>query len=394
MIRTNFSTSCKPRRGASVLRVCVTSTAIMAGLATMSQASTVRIALGLPETFGAYDPLVTFAETLEREAGLSPRVFAMSLLSLGETPGGVRDGIADIGFVVFPYFPAEYSELNLIANLTMLATTGDVTEVPGAVMVGASMEYTLLNCPECITQLAGQNQVYLGGMSTGPYTLMCTQPVSTVEDMAGRRFRAGAANFARWAEYLGGTTVSVTGNEIYSAMGQGTVDCTMNSVADLLGNRYIDVTTSLTLGAPGGVFAGLGAANVNISVWRGFTDEQRAVALRAAAQMAADGVVNFHEDDLIALEAARAGGLEILDASPELVAATEAFLEQDIGVIVQQFTDSYGVQNAGEKVEQFRALVERWTELTRDIGADAEALGQVYWNEVLSKVDPATYGLN
>lgn len=378
----------------SALRLGVASAVITVGLATAVHATNVRIALGLPEIWGAYQPLVNFADTLNHDADMTARVFALSLLSLGETPGGVRDGIADIGFVVFPYFPAEYSELNLIANLTMLATTGDVTEVPGAVMAGASMEYTLLHCPECISQLASQNQVYLGGMSTGPYTLMCTQPVTSVADLAGRRFRAGAANFARWAEHFGGTTVSVTGNEIYTAMGQGTVDCTMNAVGDLLGNRYIDVTRALTLGAPGGVFAGIGAANVNRGVWQSFSDEQRAVALRAAAQLAADGVVSFHEDDMESLAAAREQGIEIIEAPAEMLEATEAFLEEDIAIIIEQFTASYGVANAEEKVAQFRELVDRWTELSRDIGTDADALADVYWSEIHSKVDPATYGLN
>ena len=368
----------------------------MAALCTASagHAQSLRIALGLPEIWGAYDPLVSFAETLKSEAGLDAEVFALSLLSLAETPAGVRDGVADMGLVVFPYFPAEYSEVNLIANLSMLATTGKQVEVPGAAMLGASMEYTMLDCADCQAELSDQNQVFIAGMSTGPYALMCTEPLASIEEVAGRRFRAGAANFARWAEEFGGSTVSVTGNEIYTAMSQGTVDCTMNSVGDLLGNRYIDVTKAVTLGAPGGVFAGVGAANVNRDSWESLTEEQRGAVIKAAAQLAADTAIRFHEDDTKALAAAKEQGLEIIEAPAEMMKATEEFLAKDIEVVKQQFTDNYGVENVAEKVDRFQRLVEKWKGLVEEAGTDAGKLGELYWTEVHSKIDPASYGLD
>lgn len=374
---------------------------VLSGIAvsTMTAASTagaqdMRIALGLPEIWGAYDPLVSFAETLKTEADINAEVFALSLLSLSETPAGVRDGVADMGLVVFPYFPAEYSEVNLIANLSMLATSGEQVEVPGAAMLGASMEYTMLDCEDCQAELADQNQIFIAGMSTGPYALLCTEPLRSIADVEGRRFRAGAANFARWAEAFGGSTVSVTGNEIYTAMGQGTVDCTMNSVGDLLGNRYIDVTKAVTMGAPGGVFAGVGAANVNRNSWQSLGEEQRAAVLKASAQLSADTAIRFHEDDANGLAAAKEQGLEIIVASAEMREATAKFLEGDIEVVKQQFTENYGVQDVDAKVARFEELMDKWKGLVGKAGADADKLGDLYWTEVHSKIDASTYGMN
>ena len=44
----------------------------------------------------------------------------MSLLNLAEMSDGVRDGIADIGNVLTPYFPRQYPHANMAAELTML----------------------------------------------------------------------------------------------------------------------------------------------------------------------------------------------------------------------------------------------------------------------------------
>ena len=104
-------------------------TAAVAGLAlgaltiSTAQAETLRHAVGLPETSYNYDAAVAFGEAIEATTDLEVKVFALSLLSLSEIPGGVRDGLADTGFTLFPYFPAEYSEMNLPADLSLLAKT-------------------------------------------------------------------------------------------------------------------------------------------------------------------------------------------------------------------------------------------------------------------------------
>lgn len=379
----------------SLIAVAAAALSITAAMPGAVQAKDLRIALGLPEVYAAFEPLSTFAATLEKEAGLASKVYAMSLLTLAETAGGVRDGLTDIGFVVFPYAPVEFSEVNLIANLSMLATTGQLVEIPGAAMAGASMEYTLLNCPDCMTQMKANNQVYLSGASTTAYGLLCTKPISSAEDVKGKRFRAGAANYARWAEVLGGSAVSVPGNEVYDAMSQGIVDCTMSNLGDLIGGRYIDVSTHVTIGAPGGTFLGLGAANVNRDVWLELTQEQRAEMLKAASRLSADLVYAYLEDDLEGLAAAKEKGVELIEGDESLIKASADFVAGDIATVSDQFTNQFGVKNVEEKIATFRTLVDKWKGLTAEIGeGDVDKLADLYWTEIVSKVDPATHGMD
>lgn len=360
-----------------------------------AEAADLRIALGLPDVYAAYEPLTRFADALAETAGLTGKVYPMSLLTLAETAGGVRDGLADVGFVVFPYHPVEFSEVNLAANLSMLATTGETPPIPGAAMAGASMEYTLLNCPDCLAQMKANNQVYVTGASTTPYRLLCTRTIATPQDVEGRKFRAGAANYARWAEALGGSSVSVPGNETYDAMSQGVVDCTMSPLGDLIGGQYIDVTSHITLAAPGGTFMGLGAANFNRDVWLDLSEEQRAAVLKAGAQLAADAVYAYVEDDAEGRAAAEKKGVDIIEGEASLKEATDGFVDEDIATIASQFKDKFRVPEVDAKIETFRGLVEKWKGLTADLGeGDQARLADLYWTEVVSKVDPATYAMD
>ena len=370
--------------------------ALAVALAPAASARDTRIALGMTDVYAAYKPLVAFAETIGTEAGLTSKVYPMSLLTFAETAPGVRDGLTDFGFVVFPYHPTEFSEMNLVANLAMLATTGDdVPEMPGAAMAGAIMEYALLNCPDCMTQMTANNQVYLSGAATTPYVLLCNKPILTAEDAKGKRFRAGAANWARWADAVGGAAVTVPGNETYDALSQGIVDCTMSALNDLIGGRFIDVTTDVTLGQPGGVFAGLGAANVNLDFWRGLTTEQRAAVMKAASRLSAEIVYAYATDDAAGVAAAEEKGVPMVEADASLAAVTTAFVESDVATISKQFTEQFAVQNVDQKIETFRTILTRWKGLTKDIGeGDVDALAQLYWDEVISKLDPATHGMN
>lgn len=359
-----------------------------------AQAEQLRIAIGQPETHSHSYGLNRYAEYIEANTDLDTKVYQMSLLNLSEIPDGLRDGIVSMGNVVTAYKPAEYSELNLIANLSMLATLGEVGEVPAAAMSGAVMEYTLFECPDCLNQFKAQNQVFLGSASTSPYILLCREPVNTLADLKGKKLRSGAANFGRWAEHVGGVKVSLPGNEIYDALSQGVVDCAMLAVTTLIEASHIDVTKALLFGVPGGVFAGLADNAVNRDFWQGLTDEQRAVLIEGTAAMVADIVMYQRQTEIEALELARSKGLVISEANEETMADYDAFVKGDIAVIAEEMSSQYGIADAEAKIGKASALIEKWKGLTRDIGGgDVEALTEIYRTEILSRLDPATYAM-
>lgn len=219
----------------------------IAGVATSNaSAKTLKAAVGLATSSAQYYAFEKFADYVEANSDLKVKVFSMSLLNLKETPPGVRDGIADMGFVLPPYYPAEYAENNLASNLSMLSTTGRQVESPGAAMAGATSEYTYFHCPECLAEYKKENQVYLGTGSSPTYIMLCSTPVRTLEELKGKKYRSGAANFGRWAEHFGGVKVSIPGNDIYEALGQGVIDCAMLSATELTNLSLFDLVKFVT----------------------------------------------------------------------------------------------------------------------------------------------------
>jgi TRAP-type C4-dicarboxylate transport system substrate-binding protein len=316
------------------------------------------------------------------------------LLKPNEIMGGVRSGIADIGWDSMPYNPTEYSEGSLAADLTMMITTGDVPVVPGAAMTGAMLEYMLLNCAECLDQIKKQNAVFLASTGTTPYYLICNKPVITLADMKGKRIRTAAGNFQRWSGAMGGVGVPMPGNEIYDALGQGVLDCTTNDLSQLIGLRFVDVAKDVTLGAPGGVYGGSTIANWNRTTWKTLNVQQRTAVLRASARFSADTVKLYHDATETAIVQARTRGARFHQASKDLLDATAKFVEGDKATMIKLYTERFKLNNVPEKVAKVSQLVEKWRRLTLTMPANVDAMSKLYWDEVYSKINPATYGMD
>ncbi len=259
-------------------------------------------------------------------------------------------------------------------------------------MAGAMSEY-IFNCPECLAEYKKQNQVYLGTGSSPTYIMLCTKEVRTLEDLKGKKYRSGAANFGRWAEHFGGVKVSIPGNDIYEAMGQGVVDCAMLSATELTNLSLFDITKFVTRRIPGGVFAGIATNNFNVDVWQGLSTKERQVVLRASAKMQADLTWKYYSEAQKNLDASPGKGIEVIEPTAEIMAESDKFVKGDLAVIEKQFTTDYGVSNAAAKIEQVTKLVEKWKTLTADIADDPKALEKLYWDEVFSKIDAATFGM-
>ena len=381
----------------TIFRAAIAATVLsmVAGTAMVTDASakTLKSAVGLATSSAQFYAHQRFADYVKEHSDLKIKVFSMSLLNLKETPPGVRDGIADMGFVLPPYYPAEYAENNLPANLSMLSTTGRQVESPGAAMAGATSEYTYFHCPECLAEYAEQNQIYLGTGASPTYINLCTTPLRSLADLKGKKYRSGAANFGRWAEHFGGIKVSIPGNDIYEAMDQGVIDCAMLSATELTNLSLFDLTKFVVRRIPGGVFSGVATINVNRDSWQDLTTAERKVFLQGAARINADLTWKYYSDAKKNIDASPAKGIEVIEPGPEIMKASGEFVKGDVKIIAAQFTKDYGLKNVDPKIAKITELIEKWKGLTADIADDPEALTKLYWDEIFSKIDPATFGM-
>ncbi|SES90439.1 TRAP-type C4-dicarboxylate transport system, substrate-binding protein [Marinobacter segnicrescens] len=365
---------------------------LVAGTAT---AETISHATGYPPNSIGADAANSFAEALKEISGgdMTAKVYAGSLLSFSETSPGIRDGMADSGFVLLSYYPSEFPAANLAGELSMLV---DLEDVPpshsGLAYVGALAEFVFNHCDTCVDEFAGQNQVFTGASASSDYMLLCNKEVSTLDQLQGKRIRSAGPQWARWAESLGATPVTLSVSDSYEALNQGVLDCSISSSVDLDIFKLKEVVTDITPEVPGGVYGGTAVNNVNRDVWAGLSEQQRRDVLKATAVLGAVISWDYQVGAAKELEAAEGNGITVHEASEELQQASSEFVRSDIGKIAANYEERHGIENAEELAATFRELLGKWVELTRDID-NVDDLADLYWDELYSKVDVSSYAL-
>ena len=367
----------------------------MMGAAAPSAATELRFAVGSPPNSLGDKAANHFKEKLEEYSGgeTTVKVYPLSLLNLLESNNGIRDGIADIATVLWPYFLTEYPETNLIAEAASMSELleGDRQQATLAYL-GAMIEYVAMRCPECTAEAKAQNQVFLGGLGTSSYVLQCMKPVTSYEDLQGLRVRAGGAWWSRWLTGMGASPVSLSINETFEGLNQGILDCTASNPGDMTQFGFIDVISDVTVGVPGSSFA-FAMADINLDTWQSLDEEQRGHVLRAAAALSGDGIMAyFHDGRENIEEKAPERGIEIHQADEDLLAKSREWIAADLDALAASYEERFGIENAKGKLEDLRKLVDEWMPRMAGID-DREALAEVLWENVYSKLDLKTYGM-
>ncbi len=361
---------------------------------TAAQAETLRYAIGWPPNTAASAAVDTYAEKAKEasDGALEVKVYPLSLLNFLEANEGVRDGLADIVTILTPYFQNEFPRLNLVTELAgLVQLRDDIGARAPMVFTGALMEYAMLHCAACGEEAAKQNQVYTSAAASPAYVLQCLMPVTSPADLEGKRIRAGGAWWARWVEAMGATTVSISINETFEALSQGVLDCTASNATELTNFSFKDVVKDINMDVPGAVFASA-VSNVNRDVWQGLSAEDRTALLRAGAQVASQMTWNYWQEAEKNVAEAKEKGINFVSADDALKAKSREFIEADVNNIVSTYKERFGIEDGADAVAEMKKLIDKWAPLVADVDS-ADALADIYWNEVQSKVDVGSYGM-
>jgi TRAP-type C4-dicarboxylate transport system substrate-binding protein len=376
--------------------------AIVAGITLAGLASTniagaeqLRFATGSPQNTLGTKGMEAFIEGVEERSGgeIAVKGYAQSLLSFMETPAGLRDGMADLGHVLTPYFPSDFPNTIMLTEMTMAPELSrEDARTAMFAYTGAVADFVINDCPECIEEHLDRNQVFLNMVSTSPYGLFCNGKFTASADIDGKRIRIGGPQWARWVETMGGSPVSIPVNETYEGLSQGVVDCTAHNLSDLLNFKFIEVVSDVTMGVPGGTFGGVGT-NINADTWRSLSEDRRETLLYGAAVGAAETVILYYEDHVEALrQIDESDTVTLHEPDEELVEATREFIEKDLETVAAHYSERFDIENAPEKMAAFRKTLAEWVDKVEGVET-REGLTDLYWNEVFSKVDASAYSL-
>ncbi|MDX5359102.1 MAG: C4-dicarboxylate TRAP transporter substrate-binding protein [Rhodobacterales bacterium] len=363
-------------------------------LAGAASAETLKYAFGYPAASTVGIAAEDYAAAIKERSGgsLTVRNFPMSLLSLVETGPGLRDGMADIGYVVAAFTPKDFPRYMLMQDMQLMVNLQKPRGKESVAYAGAVIEYTLTKCPKCLSEFQGQNQVYMGGATSSLNMALCTKPVRTMEELKGMKIRVSHAVVSRLFTELGATPVSFPANESYEALSQGVADCTQLSLPELTNMSLADVVKSVTVDLPGGLSSNVAVNNINLDSWRKLNDEQRGAMLWGASQISADITWGYYADAITNEKLAKDRNIQLVNGDDAVMEKMREFARKDLPGTLDSYKTTYGVEDSETIATEFQAMYAKWLDLVDPVET-RDQLRELFWNQMFKNVDPKTYGM-
>jgi len=296
----------------------------------------------------------------------------------------VGDGLMAAGLGIVTYVP------NLIPSLNAIYSTIVFGEDVVAA-TGAAVETITLNCPTCVAEAKKINLVLLSGWTSSPYQLACREPVKSMADLKGKRVRATGGS-TELMNMAGAVPIAATLPEAVSLLQRGGLDCQFGVHTWLKTFGYGDFAKFVTdypLGLTGPAIGML----MNRDAWNKFTPDQKKIHLKASSRISAELALGQFviENEQILNEIKQSKGVQVVPvtdrANFEAVIAKYDAAQRDKNIADAK---RFGVADPAAVIDAYAKARAKWSGISKGIGRDIDKFADAIWNEVYSKVDPAT----
>ncbi|MCZ4354009.1 C4-dicarboxylate TRAP transporter substrate-binding protein [Roseovarius aestuarii] len=335
------------------------------------------------------DGYLELAKTLEETTGgdLTLQVYTgTSLLPPAAHLSGLQDGIVDMTYHAGTYTPSDLPEDNVLASLGIGLDKSMV-----AMMAVADFYMNDAGMKAMFDRLG---IVFLGSYATPQYMMICNTPVTTLEEIKGKKIRTPSPVHAAWVESVGGTPVSVPSSEMFSGLEKGQFDCVFNAANDLKSRSLWDVAKYTTLLEVGSYFAGWEYA-ISADRWADLSEEHRRTLLDAIPANLVNIAQKYQESSDVALAEAVDHGVTVSEPSADLQANLDAFVATGVEPMAFETATNLGAPDAEGLVSRFKEAYAKWDELLDGVSRDdAAALSKILAENLYDKVDAASYGVN
>src|SRR6266446_5033535 len=225
------------------------------------------------------------------------------------TLDAVRDGLVDVSYVTASYTPARHV-------MPLLA------ELPGggATSVINSVAYSRIHWKYLQPVGEYKGVKLLGVFTHGPGQMFNTKrPINKVEDLAGMKIRSGGGISEEMARALGASAFVKPAPESYELLSSGVADGTFFPAESILSFKLGSVIKYATL-FPGSFYSSAFGFFMNEDKWNKLSKEdQDAIASVSGEPLARLAGKAWDAADAAAIEEMKRVGIQISEASPELI---------------------------------------------------------------------------
>src|SRR5436190_16677873 len=259
----------------------------------------------------------------------------------------VRDDLVDVSYVTASYTPARHV-------LPLLA------ELPGggATSVINSVAYSRIHWKYLQPVGEYKGVKLLGVFTHGPGQMFNTKrPIKTDEDLAGMKIRSGGGISEEMARALGASAFVKPAPESYELLSSGVADGTFFPLESIISFKLSSVIKYATL-FPGGFYSSAFGFFMNEDKWNKLSkQDQDAIASVSFEPLARLAGKAWDATDAAALEEMKRAGIQITEASPELIKGVQ---ERAKGIEEKWVKDATAKGVDGAKVlAEFRDEVKR-----------------------------------
>jgi TRAP-type C4-dicarboxylate transport system substrate-binding protein len=210
--------------------------------------------------------------------------YAGSLIKPYQILDGIKDGIAEIGYVPTVFFPDKLP----LENVTFYApfATSDVA------LMGRLMNAVHKVIPEMGGQYDAFNQVRLGGHAYDSFELLTTFPVRKFDDLKGKKI-ASAGGALAWLRGTGAVSVQSNMMEYYNGTKNGVFEGFISAPSAFPGLKFPEAAPYVTRVGFGAQYAT--ALTINKDAYRKFPEAARKILHEVGEEWAARADTVLHE---------------------------------------------------------------------------------------------------
>ncbi|WP_099826470.1 TRAP transporter substrate-binding protein [Oceaniglobus indicus] len=340
-------------------RVCFTAPALAACVAlaigttgAAAQSVTLSFATNTAPNNMRGEAETIFIEELQKASNGEINVvpyWGSSLMEGAEILGGVRDGVADMGFININYYPNQL----LLNSAYNLFPKGPSTYEN----ISWAFDQMYEQVPELSEEFAGQGQRIVYKYGVTPYAGAFKSPVTKLDDMKNLRVRAASRWYLNMLDGAGATPVSMPWGDVYQGLQTGAIDGVFTNI-DGIHRASLDEAAQNIFFMPDLWLAIPFIITMNEDKYQALSDEHKEAFAKADA--AARERFSAVWDSTIAdiLKAQEDAGYTIVMASPEDVEAFTTLPDvQKNQEIWSEEAKAAGVENPEKILEGFDSVI-------------------------------------